>query len=89
MMTDYNAPAELYTGRNEGSGQDGRYQTFPSLAEAVRYTIEDLSLDLQHDSVLDSEQVRYEGDAIRGLYFAEDYPLRRAFRRNARPEASS
>jgi len=88
-MIDYNAPAELYTGRNEVAGREGRYQKFPSLAEAVRYTIEDLSVDLQQSSVLDAERVRYEGDAIRGLYFAEGYPLRRAFLRMARPGEGS
>ena len=88
-MTDYNAPAELYTGRNQGSGREGRYQKFPSLAEAVRFTVEDLPLDLQRDSILDAEKVRYEGGAIRGLYFSEGYPLHRAFLRTAKPGGSS
>lgn len=88
-MTNYNAPAELYTGRNELAGRDGRYQKFPSLAEAVRYTIEELSVDLQQGSVLDAEQVRYEGAAIRGLYFADGYPLQRAYLRMARPGEGS
>lgn len=88
-MTDYNAPAELYTGRNQGSDREGRYQTFPSLAEAVRFTVEDLPLDLQRDSILDAGKVRYEGDAIRGLYYSGGYPLHRAFLRAAKPGGPS
>lgn len=77
-MTDYNAPAELYPGRNHKSGRVARYQRFPSLAEAVQYTMEELPASLQPSSLLEADEVRYDGAAIRSLYFSEDYPLRRA-----------
>ena len=77
-MTNYNAPAELYPGRNHKSGRVSRYQRFPSLAEAVQYTMEELPPSLQPSSLLEADELRYDGAAIRALYFSEDYPLRRA-----------
>lgn len=78
-MTNYNASAELYPGRHYRHIRLARYQRFPSLAEAVQYTIEQLPLNVQPSSVVESDEVRYDGDAIRQLYFSNDYPLRRAF----------
>lgn len=78
-MTDFNAPAELYPGRNHKFGRVARYQRFPSLAEAVRFTIEALPVALQPSSLVEADEVRYDGEAIRGLYFSDEYPLRRAF----------
>ncbi len=84
-MTNYNVPTELYPGRNHRFGPRGRYQRFPSLAEAVQFTVEVLPVALQQGSVLEAEEVRYNGDAIRDLYFSDTYPLRRAFLGTAKP----
>jgi hypothetical protein len=81
-MTDYNAPAELYPGRHHSSPRVARYQRFPSLAEAVQFTIEELPVGLQASSLIEAEEVRYGGDQIRSLYFSDGYPLRRAFSHN-------
>ncbi|WEJ57662.1 hypothetical protein [Devosia sp. FJ2-5-3] len=78
-MTDYNAPAELYPGRSGKFKKVGGYQRFPSLAEAVRYTMEELPSAVQSGSLVEADEVRYDGKAIRGLYFSEDYPLSRVF----------
>ena len=88
-MTDYNAPAELYPGRRHGAGRVARYQRFPSLAEAVQYTIEELPAGLQPSSLVESDEVRYDGDAIRELYFSKDYPLLRAFTSEGAGDSSS
>ncbi|RYG57163.1 MAG: hypothetical protein EON56_02970 [Alphaproteobacteria bacterium] len=79
VMIDYNASAELFPGRHFKHLRVARYQRFPSLAEAVQYTIEELPLNVQPSSMVESEEVRYDGKAIRQLYFSHDYPLRRAF----------
>jgi hypothetical protein len=89
-MTDYNAPAELYPGRHHRSPRVARYQRFPSLAEAIQFTLEELPVGLQASSLIEVDEIRYGGDAIRSLYFSDDYPLRRAFardvqRKGARP----
>lgn len=78
-MINYNSPAELYPGRQHRSARASRYQRFPSLAEAVQYTVEELPVGLQASSLIEVDEVRYGGDQIRRLYFSEDYPLRRAF----------
>jgi len=78
-VTNYNVPAELYPGRNHNSGRVARYQRFPSLAEAVRYTVEELPVALQQGSLVEADEVRYNGEAIRDLYFSDAYPLRRAY----------
>jgi len=78
-MTDFNVPADLYPGRNHKLPRVSRYQRFPSLAEAVQYAMEELPVSLQPSSLLEAEEVRYDGDAIRALYFSDDYPLRRAY----------
>ena len=80
-MTDYNAPAELYPGRHHSSPRVARYQRFPSLAEAVKFTVEELPSGLQGSSLIEANEIRYGGAAIRSLYFSEDYPLRIAFAR--------
>jgi len=80
-MTNYNAPAD-YPGRHHSSSRVARYQRFPSLAEAVQFTVEELPPGLQASSLIEADEVRYGGDAIRGLYFSENYPLRRAFTQN-------
>lgn len=78
-MTNFNDPAELYPGRNHKSPRVARYQRFPSLAEAVQYTIEELPLGLQPSSLLEANEVRYNGEAIRELYFSDEYPFPRAY----------
>jgi len=81
-MTNYNAPAELYPGRHHSAPRVARYQRFPSLAEAIQFTVEQLPVGLQASSLIEADEVRYGGDAIRGLYFSHDYPLRRAYAQN-------
>lgn len=85
-MTNYNAPAELYPGRHHSAPRVARYQRFPSLAEAVQFTVEELPVGLQASSVIEADDVRFGGDAIRSLYFSESYPLRRAFTQSAKGE---
>lgn len=80
-MTNYDAPADFYPGRQHGSRRVARYQRFPSLAEAVRFAVEALPVNLQPSSLIESDEVRYGGEAIRSLYFSEGYPLQRAFTR--------
>lgn len=81
-MTDYNAAADLYPGRPHNSSRVARYQHFPSLAEAVQFTVEQLPVGQQASSLIEADDVRYGGADIRGLYFSADYPLHRAFVQN-------
>ena len=72
-------PADLYSSaalRPRGS----RYKRFPSAAEAVRFAIEELPPAALRSTAIESDEKRHEGDAIRMLYYSEDYPLRRQSR---------
>lgn len=87
-MTNYNSSAELYPGRHHSSPRAARYQRFPSLAEAVQFTIEELPVGLQASSLIEADETRYGGNAIRDLYFSEAYPLPRAFAHNVRHKSA-
>jgi hypothetical protein len=81
-MTNFNAPAELYPGRHHTSPRVARYQRFPSLVEAIQFTIEELPVGLQSSSIIEANEIRYGAEAIRGLYFSDEYPLRRSVVQN-------
>ena len=73
---DYSAPAELFPSRRYAKSL-ARYRRFPSAAEAVRHIIEVQPASWLIGSTLDIDGKRYEGAAIRTLYEAEGYPLKR------------
>lgn len=72
---NYKAKAELFPSRRYAKTQQTRYRRFPTAAEAIRYIIEDLPGSARAGSFLEVEEKRFEGDAIRALYDAPDYPL--------------
>ena len=74
----YAAPAEIYS--SGGTGARKRpvtYRRFPSSAEAIRFTIEQLPQIMQRGTVMEVGDDRYEFADIRALYDSEQYPLRR------------
>jgi len=62
------------------------YRKFPSLAEAVRFVIEDLPEGMMH-ALAETDDDRFEGTSLRALYDAEQYPLPRASVRPTHKEA--
>jgi hypothetical protein len=74
---DYSRPAELFPSRRYAKSL-ARYRRFDSLAEAVRYVIEEQPDSWLIGSTLDCDGDRYEGAAIKALYESERYPLERA-----------
>jgi hypothetical protein len=76
-MTDFTSPAELFPSRRYAKSL-ARYRRFDSAAEAVRYVIEEMPASWLVGTMLDIDGRRYEGQAIRALYDAADYPLTRA-----------
>lgn len=74
---DYSVAAELYLGGPKSSRQRSRYMRFPSIAEAIRYAIEELSGDTVRTIILEAGDTRYDVKAVRALYEASGYPLRR------------
>jgi hypothetical protein len=74
---DYATPAELFPSRRYAKSL-ARYRRFPNAAEAVRYVIEEQPASWLVGSMLDVDGTRFEGKAIRALYEADGYPLKRA-----------
>jgi hypothetical protein len=76
---DYTVPAELYSGGKYKSSIV-RYRKFPSAAEAIRFAIEQVPAGDLPGLAIEFDDDRYEGEAIRTLYQAPDYPFARKAR---------
>jgi hypothetical protein len=71
---DYNAPAELYPGRNRSSKKVG-YRRFETAADAIRFAIEDLPEPLLLGACIEIDERRLNHQDIQALYASEQYPL--------------
>lgn len=75
---DFQAAAELFPARGRQlARQIVSYKRFDTAALAIRYAIEDLDPVLFAGAILQVEDDRYDGDAIRSLYESAAYPLKR------------
>lgn len=77
---DWSAPAELYSSVATLRTRNARYFRFSSAAEAIRFAIEDMPGAALRGMAVESGDNRFEGDQIRALYDAQDYPLQRPTR---------
>lgn len=80
QMFDYEAPAELFPSRRYAKSSQGLYRRFGAASEAIRHLMEDLPGVALAGSILEVEEHRYDGAAIRRLYEADGYPLPRRAR---------
>ncbi len=75
---DYNTSAELFPTRGRAAGRRPvQYRRFARASEAIRFAIEELHPDLLRGAYLEVEEQRYDGDGIRRLYEAAEYPLKK------------
>lgn len=74
---DYTAAAELYPSKRFHRVSQVRYRRFDSVAEAVRYAVEDMPAEWLRGSLLEVDEQRFEGAQIKTLYLADGYPLTR------------
>jgi hypothetical protein len=74
---DYDAPAELFTGRSIRGSRAVRYHRFDSGAEALRFAMETLPREHLLAAVLKVNEVRFRHGEIQQFYEAKEYPLPR------------
>ena len=75
---DYGAPAELFPSKgNSFRFKIVSYKRFASAAAAIQYAIEELEADKLAGAVLEVNEERFDGVAIRNLYASDSYPLQR------------
>jgi hypothetical protein len=72
---DYNAPAELYPGRDRKSARKVRYRRFETAADAIRFAIEELPEPLLLGTCIEIDEQRLNHQEIQALYASEQYPL--------------
>jgi hypothetical protein len=73
---DYNAPAELFRAKSS-MGCRTKYRLFATVAEALRYAVEDLRTPKAFGASLEVGDERFNSSEILRLYEA-DYPLRKS-----------
>ena len=74
---DYDAPAELYPGRNRKSTKKVGYRRFETAADAIRFAIEDLPELLLLGACIEINEQRLGYKDIQALYASERYPLKK------------
>jgi hypothetical protein len=74
---DYNAPAELYPGRNRKSAKKATYRRFETAADAIRFAVEELPELLLLGACIEIDEQRLNYKDIQALYASEQYPLKR------------
>lgn len=75
---DFTSPAELFPARGRGLRRGTvTYKRFDSAADAIRFAIEELDPVWLFGAILEVDDVRFDGVAIRNLYASDEYPLKR------------
>lgn len=78
-QNNFNSPAELYSSRNHRSGRFSglKYRRFDTLAEAVKYAVEEIPAQLNF-ATINVGDASIRATEIRNLYGSSDFPLPRA-----------
>ena len=79
LPVDYAAAADLYPRATTSSrSRPVGYRRFDTTAEALRYAIEEMPAAHLSGALLEVDEERYDGAAMRSLYDAGAYPLPRS-----------
>jgi hypothetical protein len=74
---DYDAPAELYPGRNRKSAKKISYRRFEKAADAIRFAVEELPELLLLGAFIEIDEKRLDYRDIQALYASDQYPLKK------------
>ena len=74
---DYNAPADLYPSRSRKGNRPAGYRRFETVAEAVRFAVEEMPSEFFAGAIIECEETRHDSVGILQLYHSADYPLER------------
>jgi len=77
QRVNYSDGAGFYPGLTRIKGRRHRYRRFESVAEALRFAIEELPVALLLGSVLEVDEARFDSVQMQALYDADAYPLTR------------
>ena len=75
---NYDAPAELFPAPSRKTKKAAKYRRFDTAADAIRYVVEELPAPMVSGTILETEDERVAGEAIRALYDSSYYPLKRS-----------
>jgi hypothetical protein len=74
---DYRAPAELFPSRSKKGRGQITYKRFDTAAEAIRFSIEDVSPAALLGAYLELDEERFGFEEMRMLYRDAAFPLQR------------
>ena len=77
-MIDFTASAKLCQRRYGKHKRSGDHREFETLAQAIRFAVEELPAALLVGTYIEAGQQRFDGNDIRALYECSNYPLREA-----------
>lgn len=81
---DFQAPAELYLGRDWPTAAAQGSRIFTSAAKALRFAIEEAAPVSLHGARLMIGETSFSGDELTGLYRSPSYPLARKHQQRQR-----
>jgi hypothetical protein len=75
---DYGAEADLFPSKGrKHQRQVFKYQRFVRAADAIRFAIEELPVEVLVGTYLEIDEARFDSRAMRRLYDSIEYPLTR------------
>lgn len=79
---NYDNPGEFYSRKTQGPRPRGlSYHRFDTVAEAIRFAMEDLSSAALGGCMLEANGERFGAKELRALYASPRFPLRRSNQR--------
>jgi hypothetical protein len=75
---EFSGPADLFSGDcSRGKRRAMSYRRFPTGVEALRFAVERQSAERLSTTIIETDEVRIEGDEIARLYASDAYPFER------------